>query len=199
MVDQSLHRLIDASPGRWRDLAVIHPVVTFGHRVHDLFHDLERLPDLLDADPVAVVDVTSGAHRDLELVEVDPGVREGFAEVPPHPGGAQGGAGDRLGYGLFGRYDAYPLGSGDPDRVLSQQVVVLVDPARQVVEDGGDIVLPSRSQIRSHAAGPNEVVVHAEPGVLLEEGEDRLALPEPIDHHRQSTYVHPIGGQRDQM
>ena len=42
-------------------------------------------------------------------------------------------------------------------------------------------------------------MVHAEPGGLLEEGEDLLPLPEAVHHHRDRPDVHPVGGKGDEM
>ena len=62
-----------------------------------------------------------------------------------------------------------------------------------------DVVLPSVGQVGRHAAGADEVVVHALAGRLLEEGQDHLALAEPVDHHGRGAEVHTVGGHPDQV
>ena len=54
VVDQRLHRLVDARPRRRRDLLVLDPVVAGRHGVEDLTDDAHRLTHLVDADGVTV-------------------------------------------------------------------------------------------------------------------------------------------------
>ena len=85
------------------------------------------------------------------------------------------------------------------DGLAGEQVVVVAQARRHVVEDHLDVVLPPVGQVRGGAAGTDEVVVHPQAGGLLEEPEDELALSEAEDHHRGGTEVHAVGGQPHQM
>ena len=70
---------------------------------------------------------------------------------------------------------------------------------RMVSQMTVDVVLPPVGQVGGRAPGPDEVVVHAQPGGLLEEGQDHLPLAEAVDHHRRRREVHAVGGHPHQM
>ena len=63
VVDQRLHRLVDARPRRRRDLLVLDAVVAGRHPVEDLADDAHRLADLVEADRVAVEGVAVRCRR----------------------------------------------------------------------------------------------------------------------------------------
>ena len=85
------------------------------------------------------------------------------------------------------------------DRLARDQLVVLVQPRLDVVADDLDVVLPTVRKVGSSSPGPDEVVVHTEPGRLLEESKHELALSEAEDHHRGRAQVHPVSGKPHQM
>ena len=87
------------------------------------------------------------------------------------------------------------LGALLPDGLAGEEDLVLVEALGEDVEDAADVVAPAGGEVGGHAAGPDVVVVHPQPGDLLEEGQDRLPLPEAVDHHRDRAEVHPVGGQ----
>ena len=127
VVDQRLHRLVDARP-RWRgDLLVLDAIVARRHQLEDLGDDAHRLADLGEPDRVAVeaVAVRTDDHVEVELVVVQ--VRHVAAEIPLDAGRTQ----DRA-----GRAERHRLARGDhpdalqpltPDRLAGHQDVVLVE------------------------------------------------------------------------
>src|SRR4029453_2113122 len=72
VVDQRLHRLVDTSAWRWRDLPVLDAIVALRHPLEDLADDLHRLAHLVEPDRVAVERVAVRAHDagELDLVLV---------------------------------------------------------------------------------------------------------------------------------
>ena len=89
VVDERLHRLVDARPRRRRDLAVLDAVVAGRHLLEDLADDPDRLADLVEAHRVAVEGVAERADDDVEVDLVVGQVRHRAAQVPRHAGGAQ--------------------------------------------------------------------------------------------------------------
>ena len=94
VVDQRLHRLVDARPRRRRDLLVLHAVVAPRHALDALAHDLDRLLDLVEPDPVPVEAVAVLGVDDVEVDLVVREVRLRGAQVPGEAGGAQDRPGD---------------------------------------------------------------------------------------------------------
>ena len=62
-----------------------------------------------------------------------------------------------------------------------------------------DVGLPAVGQIDRHTAGADVVVVHPQAGDLLEEAEDFFALAPAVDHHRDGTEIHAVGGHEQQV
>ncbi len=118
---------------------------------------------------------------------------------PTRTGRPQRRAGDPVGEALVTGDDPDALGAALPDRVLLEKILVVGDPLRDPLQDLLDVVFPAVGQVGGHAPGPDVVVVHPQPGGLLEEGEDQLAFPEAVDHHREGTDVHAVGGGGDQV
>src|SRR5829696_6842651 len=115
-----------------RDLGVDGAV---GQPLQGLLDDAARLAHLLDSDEVAVVGVAVLADGHVE-VEVGVGrVGARLAYVPRDARAAQGGAGEPDGDGVRGRDDADADGAAEPDAVLREQRLVLVDAGREVVDE----------------------------------------------------------------
>ena len=117
VVDQGLHRLVDASAGRRRDLLVLDPVVTGREQVEDLPDDLDRLADLVDADRVAVEAVAVAADDDVEVDLLVEEVGHVAPEVPRHAGGPQDRTGGAERDRLLGRDHADALEALAVDRL----------------------------------------------------------------------------------
>ena len=199
VVDQGLHRLVDAGPGRRGDLLVLHPVVAAGHALDDLADQPHRLADLVQADGVAVEGVAVGADHDVEVQLVVGQVGLVPAQVPGVAGGAQDGPGGPEGQGLVGGDDPDALQALPPDGLAGHQGVVLLQPGRDEVEQGQDASSPAVGQVGGHATGADVVVVHPQAGDRLEEAQDLLALAPAEEHHRDRAEVHAVGGQEEQV
>ena len=199
VVDQRLHRLVDAGPRRRRHLLVLDPVVAGRHAVEDLAHDAHRLADLVEPDGVAVEGVAVRADDDVEVDLRVLHVRHAAADVPVDAGRAQHRAGGGEGDGLGRRDHADALQPLPPDRLAGHQRVVLVEPRRDQLEQPQHVVAPARRQVGGDATDADEVVVHPQAGDLLEEAQHLLALAPAVDHHRHGAEVHAVGGQEQQV
>src|SRR5215204_4320020 len=115
-----------------RDLGVDGAV---GQPLQGLLDDAARLAHLLDSDEVAVVGVAVLADGHVE-VEVGVGrVGARLAYVPRDARAAQGGAGEPDGDGVRGRDDADADRPPQPDAVLREERLVLVDAVREVIDE----------------------------------------------------------------
>ena len=79
-----------------------------------------------------------------------------------------------------------------PDRVLREQLVVLADAVLDGVAQLEHALLPTVGQVGRDAAGPDEVVVHAQAGDELEEAQHLFALAPAVEHHRHRADVHAV-------
>ena len=86
-----------------------------------------------------------------------------------------------------------------PDRLAGHQRVVLVEPRRDQVEQAQHVVAPPGREVGGDAAGTDVVVVHPQPGDLLEEAQHLLPLAPAVDHHRHRAEVHAVGGEEQQV
>ena len=95
---------------------------------------------------------------------------------------------------LFGGQVAHGLGAVTEDGLPGEELVVLEAAGQHGVADDRNVVPPSVGQVGRHATGTDVVVVHPEPGRLLEEAQHHLALAEAVDHHGRRAEVHAVGG-----
>ena len=100
---------------------------------------------------------------------------------------------------LLGRDVAHRLGPLAEDGLARDQLVVLVGAGKDGLADDLDVVLPPVGQVGGDAARTDVVGVHAQPGRLLEEGEDHLALTEAVDQHGGGAEVPAVGGHPQQV
>ncbi len=59
--------------------------------------------------------------------------------------------------------------------------------------------MPAVGEVRGDAAGPNEVVVHAQPGDGLEQTERHFAFTPAVDEHRHRADVAAVGGLEQEV
>ena len=136
-------------------------------------------------------------HVEIHLVVGQVGLVP--AQVPGHPGGAQQRAGDPEADGDVGVDGADALGALLEDGLAGEQVVVLVHALGDGFADGQDIVAPPVGQVGRHTAGAEVVVVHPQPGDLLEEAEQHLPLPPSVDEHVDGADVRAAGGEEEHV
>ncbi len=83
-------------------------------------------------------------------------------------------------------------GAFAPDRIVGQQLVVVVHTGGDDVEHLERVLLPTVGQVGGDAAGTHVVVVHAQPGDGLEQAQHLFAFAPAVQHHRDRADVHPV-------
>src|SRR5829696_303536 len=121
--------------GRLDDLRDLGVDGAVGQLLQGLLDDAARLAHLFEADEVAVVRVAVLADGHVE-VEVGVGrVRAALADVPRDARAAQRRPREPDGDGVRGRDDADADRPPEPDAVLREERLVLVDAVREVVDE----------------------------------------------------------------
>ena len=185
--------------GRPADLGVLGHDRPAGQGVQDLLDDPQALAHLGQPDLVAGVDVGAGGRGHVELVLLVAAVGLHLAQVVGQAGGPQHRPGGAKTDQVVQRQVADALGPLQPDRVVGEQGLVLVGLGPHVADEGADLVLGAVGQVLGDPGRPHPGVVHAQPGDVLEDVEDLLPLPEPVEHDRQGAQLQPGGGQPDQV
>jgi hypothetical protein len=147
VVDESLHVLLHCGAGRRSDLVVLDLDGASGHLVQALVDDAERLAELLHAAEVTVVAVTVDADGDVELDLVVGVIGLGLADIPRDTGSTEHDTREGVVEGTN------TLGTADPDTVVGQELLSLVN---AVTELGGplvDVVKKTNGKILGNATG----------------------------------------------
>ncbi len=169
MVDQRLHILLHRRAGRGRDLIVLDAHRAWRHLIQALMDDAQALAELLHPAQVAIIAVAVDADGDIELHLAVGVVRGALAYVPGHAGAAQHDAREAVVERVGGGDDADALGAPDPDPVVGEELLGLVD---AVAELGGplvDVVEEAEGDVGVHAAGADVGGVEAGAGDALVE------------------------------
>lgn len=153
VVDESLHVLLHCGAGRRSDLVVLDLDGASGHLVQALVDDAERLAELLHAAEVTVVAVTVDADGDVELDLVVGVIGLGLADIPRDTGSTEHDTREGVVEGISSADDTNTLGTADPDTVVGQELLSLVN---AVTELGGplvDVVKKTNGKILGNATG----------------------------------------------
>ena len=137
VVDQSLHVLLHCGARRRGNLVVLNLDGASGHLVQALVDDAEGLTELLHTAEVTVVAVTVDADGNVELNLVVGVVRLGLADIPGDTGTAEHDTREGVVEGVGSADDTNTLGTANPDTVVGQELLGLVD---TVTELGGPLV-----------------------------------------------------------
>jgi hypothetical protein len=155
VVDESLHVLLHCGARRRGDLVVLDLDGTSRHLVQALVDNAEGLAELLHAAEVTVVAVTVDTNRDVELDLVVGIIRLGLADVPGDTGTTEHDTGEGVVEGISGADDTDTLGTANPDTVVGQELLGLVN---AVTELGGplvDVVKKTNGKILGNTTGAN--------------------------------------------
>lgn len=137
VVDKGLHVLLHCSSGRRRDLVILNTDRALGHLVKALVNNTEGLSELLHSAKVSVVTVTVGSNRNIKLNLVVSVVWLVLADIEGNTGTSEHDTGERKVQSLRSRNDTNTSQSLNPDTVISQHLLGLVD---SVAELGGPLV-----------------------------------------------------------
>ena len=155
VVDESLHVLLHCGAGRRRDLVVLDLDGASGHLVQALVDDTKGLTELLHAAEVTVVAVTVDTNGNVELDLVVCVVGLGLADIPWHTRTTKHDTGEGVVESISGADDTNTLGTADPDTVVGQELLSLVN---AVTELGGplvDVVKKTNGKILGNTTGAN--------------------------------------------
>ena len=166
----------------------------------------DALAHLGDAHQVAVVDVAVAGADDVELVGVVAAVRERAADVVVAAGRARDRPVEAPLVAVRQRDDADAARAIQPDRVLGDQRLVLVELAREAIEERRHRLLVAARDVLAQAADADVAREEAEAGEQLVEIHQNLALAERVEHagdgadlHRVRAEPHQVAGQPLQL
>ena len=155
VVDESLHVLLHCGAGRRSDLVVLDLDGASGHLVQALVDDAERLAELLHAAEVTVVAVTVDADGDVELDLVVGVIGLGLADIPRDTGSTEHDTREGVVEGISSADDTNTLGTADPDTVVGQKLLGLVDAVAELCGPLVDIVKKTNGKILGNTTGAN--------------------------------------------
>src|SRR5262249_19015202 len=127
---------------------------SFGQTFGRLPDDAQRLPELFDPDKVPVVRVAGGANRHAYVPFILRAVRFSLPDVTRHARPAQRGAAHPEGNRLRARDDSDPFRPLEPDAVVRQQRLVLVDLRIHDPAELEDFLVPARRDFERQTANP---------------------------------------------
>lgn len=127
VVNKGLHVLLHRRSWWWRDLVVLNTDWASWHLVQALVDDAEGLTELFHAAEVTVVTVTIDTDWDVKLDLVVGVVWLGLADIPWDTGTAEHDTGEGEVEGVGGGDLSNALGAADPDTVVGQKLLGLVD------------------------------------------------------------------------
>ena len=158
-----------------------------------LADDLHRLAHLLDAQPVPGVGVALGAHRHVEVVGLVAAVGRVLAHVGRDARRPQHGP-------VTPSARASSADSRRPRRCArarsgSRRAAARSRRYAEALEEPLDLGDALVGHVHDHAADPDVRVVHPQPGDLLEDVEEHLALAEPVEHDAHRAELHAPGGE----
>lgn len=155
VVDEGLHVLLHGGARGRGDLVVLDLDGAGGDLVEALVDDAEGLAEFLHTAEVAVVAVTVDADGDVELDLVIGVVGLRLADIPRHTRAAEHDTGERVVESVGSADDTNALGAANPDTVVGQELLSLVD---AVTELGGplvDVVKKADGKVLGNTTGAN--------------------------------------------
>jgi hypothetical protein len=127
VVDESLHVLLHGRSWWWRNLVIFHTDWTSWHLVQALVDDAKRLAELLHSAKVTIVAVTVLANWDVEFHLVVCVVRLALANIPWDTGASEHDTSEGVVQGIGSRNNSNTSGSANPDTVVGQKLLGLID------------------------------------------------------------------------
>lgn len=153
VMDEGLHVLLHGSSRRGRDLVVLAADGATRHLVQALVDDAKGLSELLHAAEVSVVAVTVGADGDIKLDLVVGIVRLALSDIPWHTGATEHDTGKGEVKSLGGGNNSNTSQSLDPDTIVCQHLLGLVDTVAELSSPLVDVVKKTDRNILVNTAG----------------------------------------------
>lgn len=152
-MDERLHVLLHGGSGRGGDLVVLDADRAGGHLVEALVDDAERLSELLHSAEISVVAVTVGADGDVEFDLVVGIIRLALSDIPWHTGTTEHNTGEGKVKGLGSRDDGNTPQSLNPDTVVCQHLLGLVETVAELGSPLVDVVEKTNGDILVNTTG----------------------------------------------
>lgn len=139
-----------------------------------------------------VVAVALGADRDVEVDQVVRVVRLPLAQVPLDAGAAEHDAAEAVVERVLGGDDAHVDRAVQPDAVVGQQVLRLVQALAEAAREVVNVVEQAQREVERDAARADVGGVHARSGDALVELHQLLALLEQPEERSHRAHVEGV-------
>ena len=151
VVDQGFHVLLHGGSGGRGDLVVFHTDGAGRHLVQALVDDAKGLAELLHSAEIAIIAITIDADRDVKFNLVVCVVRSALSDVPRDTGATQHNTSEREIESFLGGHNADTLETVDPDAVIRQHLLGLVDAVSELGRPLVDVVQQANRDVLMHS------------------------------------------------
>jgi hypothetical protein len=182
VVNEGLHVLLHGSTWWRSDLVVFDLDGASRHVVQALVNDAKWLTELLHTAKVAVVAVTVDTNGNVEVDFVVCVVGLRLSDIPWYTWSSKHDTGERVVDGVSSRDDTNTLCSANPDTVVGQHLLGLVDTVTELGSPLVDVVEKADGKILRNATGANIGGVETGTRDTLIEFLQILAILPPICH-----------------
>ena len=166
--------------GRKDDARIIDVHRTIGQAISRLLQNSHRLPQLLEADEITVVDIAVRPDRYLEVVGLVVEIGEILADIVVDTGRAKHRPRQSPVDGFFRRHHAKTNRPTDPDCIPGEYAIDLIQSVRESADELTQPVHPAARYVRRHAADTSGRCREPRSNPLLDESVDLLtALERP--------------------
>ena len=155
VVNESLHVLLHGRAGRGGDLVVLNTDRASRHIVEALVNNAKRLAELLHTAKVAIVAVTVLSNRDVEFNLVVGVIGLALADIPWDTGATEHNSTEGQVQGFLGRQNTNTTQTLNPDTVIRQHFLGLVDTVTKLGSPLVDIVEQTNGDILVDTSGTN--------------------------------------------
>jgi hypothetical protein len=169
VVNKSLHVLLHGGSRRRRDLVVLNTDGTCGHLVEALVDNAERLSKLLHSAKVSVVAVTVSSNGNVELNLVVGIIGLVLSDIERNTRTSKHNTSEGKVQGLSGGNNTNTPQSLNPDTVISQHLLGLVDSVAELGSPLVNIVEKANGDILMNTTGSNVGSVETGAGNTLVE------------------------------
>src|SRR5690348_7323995 len=189
------NRMIDFARRGLQHFAYFRHDRAGGNVFYGLQTDQARLPHLFHAHEVAVVGVARGAYGNFKFVLVVGGVGHRFANVPLHAAGAKHRTRGTESNRVFRLQNSYALCTAEPDAVLRQQVLVVLDAWFEGFAETLDVFFQGVVGFVLEPADAKRMRGEARAAIFLENLENLFAFAEAIEERRERANVQRVRSQ----
>src|SRR5581483_2494887 len=126
-------------------------------------------------------------------------IREGFANIPGYTATAQHRTARPIANGIFLTQEGNAFGALQPELVIGEQIVILLQTLREDIGKCLHLVVESERQIGLEATRADIAGHHAHAGNVFKDIQDHLAFAEAVEEDALRTQVERARPQPDEM